>query len=245
GSNPSSPNETVTGTLAVAGATGYTAQSVSGTHGLFQLNSDGTYTYTLTSPVTEAPAADNSTDTVSGVEHFGYTAHDANGNTVTGSITIDVTDDVPKANDDTWATTITGPNTQLTGLLGNDVFGADGVNLSTGVSLVSTTTAHGGTVSYNNGTFTYSPAAHYNGADTFQYTITDGDGDTSTATVTLNVQTNTIPTAGTDSFTLNEDGLPGGFPGGPGDIASTATSHSGTLPADFSTDGKAATNAFN
>ena len=50
GSNPTSPAETVTGTLAVAGATGYVAQSVTGTHGLFQLNADGTYTYTLTKP---------------------------------------------------------------------------------------------------------------------------------------------------------------------------------------------------
>ena len=53
GSTPASTAETVTGTLAVAGATGYVAQSVTGTHGLFQLNADGTYTYTLTSPVTE------------------------------------------------------------------------------------------------------------------------------------------------------------------------------------------------
>ena len=73
------------------------AQSVTGTHGLFQLNANGTYTYTLTSPVTELPAANNGTDTVNGVESFIYTAHDANNNTVTGTITINVTDDVPTA----------------------------------------------------------------------------------------------------------------------------------------------------
>ena len=70
GSNPTSTAETVTGALAVAGATGYVAQSVTGTHGLFQLNADGTYTYTLTSPVTESPASNNGTDTVNGVESF-------------------------------------------------------------------------------------------------------------------------------------------------------------------------------
>ena len=63
GSNPTSPAETVTGTLAVAGATGYVAQSVTGTHGLFQLNADGSYTYTLTSAVTESPASNNGADT--------------------------------------------------------------------------------------------------------------------------------------------------------------------------------------
>ena len=97
GSNPASTAETVTGTLAVAGATGYVAQSVTGTHGLFQLNADGTYTYTLTSPVTESPASNNGTDTVNGVESFSYTAHDASNNTVTGTITINVIDDVPTA----------------------------------------------------------------------------------------------------------------------------------------------------
>ena len=97
GSTPASTAETVTGTLAVAGATGYVAQSVTGTHGLFQLNADGTYTYTLTSPVTESPASNNGTDTVNGVESFSYTAHDASNNTVTGTITINVIDDVPTA----------------------------------------------------------------------------------------------------------------------------------------------------
>jgi len=33
------------------------------------------------------------------------------------------------------------------------------------------------------GTVTYTPAANYNGADSFTYTISDGQGGTSTATV--------------------------------------------------------------
>ncbi|MCT7467060.1 Ig-like domain-containing protein, partial [Aliarcobacter cryaerophilus] len=37
------------------------------------------------------------------------------------------------------------------------------------------------------GTFTYTPAKDYNGADSFEYTITDVDGDTSTAVVSLTV----------------------------------------------------------
>jgi hypothetical protein len=45
--------------------------------------------------VTEA-TANNGADTVNGVEQFTYTAHDAGGNTTTGTITINVIDDVPQ-----------------------------------------------------------------------------------------------------------------------------------------------------
>ena len=119
GSNPTSPAETVTGALAVAGATGYVAQSVTGTHGLFQLNADGSYTYTLTIPVTELPASNNGADTVNGVESFSYTAHDASNNTVTGTITINVIDDVPIAPTVTVSAATVGvdetPGVQITG----------------------------------------------------------------------------------------------------------------------------------
>ena len=89
GSNPGSAAETVTGQLAVAGATSYTAQSL--THGArpFQLNADGCYVYTLTTPVTEA-TANNGTDTVSAAESFTYKVTDANGNTNTGTININI-----------------------------------------------------------------------------------------------------------------------------------------------------------
>jgi VCBS repeat-containing protein len=181
---------------------------------------------------------------ISSIGSVGVVATDIDGDTTTGIVNINVQDDVPQALGDTYAPQIT-TSTLLTGLLGNDVFGADGVSLTSGVA-VSTQAGHG-TVTYNHdGTFTYTPNAGYNGSDSFAYTITDGDGDTSTATVTLsNVHTNSIPTAGTEQVTLNEDGLANGFPGGPGDVSGTDTSHSGTLPADFSTDGKAVAGAFN
>ena len=96
GSNPGSAGETVTGQLGVVGATSYTAQSLTTTHGVFQLNANGSYVYTLTSPFTKTPAA-NDGAAFDGVESFGYTARDALGNTVNGTITINVNDDVPKA----------------------------------------------------------------------------------------------------------------------------------------------------
>ncbi|MDX8500287.1 type I secretion C-terminal target domain-containing protein, partial [Mesorhizobium sp. VK4C] len=100
GSNPSSTAETVTGTVAdnVSGGSGpYTFTligSPTGSHGTLTLNANGTYSYTLTSPV-DGVDANNGTNTVNNVETFTYQATDANGNTVTNTITIDVTDDVP------------------------------------------------------------------------------------------------------------------------------------------------------
>ncbi|RUX37050.1 structural toxin protein RtxA, partial [Mesorhizobium sp. M7A.F.Ca.CA.002.09.1.1] len=105
GSNPSSTAETIAGTVAdnVSGGTGpYTYALVSnaiGAHGTLTFNANGTYSYTLTSPVDGADA-NNGTNTVNNVETFTYQATDANGNTITNTITIDVTDDVPTAHAD-------------------------------------------------------------------------------------------------------------------------------------------------
>ena len=48
----------------------------------------------------------------------------------------------------------------------------------------STVPAHGTATVNADGTVTYAPAANYNGADSFSYTIGDGNGGTATATVT-------------------------------------------------------------
>ena len=99
GSSPGSAAETVTGQLAVAGGTSaisYTPQSLTTAHGVFQLNANGSYVYTLTSPFTKTPAANDGT-VVDGFDSFGYTAQDAFGNTVNGTITINANDDVPSA----------------------------------------------------------------------------------------------------------------------------------------------------
>ncbi|TPJ42893.1 Ig-like domain-containing protein, partial [Mesorhizobium sp. B2-6-5] len=195
--------------------------ATAGTYGTIQVHTDGSYVYTLTAPV-HGPATAG-TDTVNAAESFTYQVTDANGNTTTGTINIAIVDDVPTAHDDTWGSTITGPTT-LTGLLGNDVFGADGVDTDnsplSGQVTVTTNGAHGTVVYNNDGTFTYTPTGVYVGSDSFTYTIKDGDGDTSTATVTLNVQTNTVPSGGgTASLTLNE--------------AALDTKLDGTLPADL------------
>lgn len=100
GSNPASTAETVTGTLAdnVTGGTGgYTYElvgSATGNHGTLTLNANGSYSYTLTSPVTGANA-DNGANVENNRETFTYNVTDANGNTTTGNITVDIRDDRP------------------------------------------------------------------------------------------------------------------------------------------------------
>src|SRR5437762_10866964 len=59
-----------------------------------------------------------------------------------------------------------------------------------------------------NGTFSYTPAANYNGPDTFTYQVCDVDNDCSSATVTITVDAvNDVPVANPDSYTVNEDAV--------------------------------------
>jgi VCBS repeat-containing protein len=52
----------------------------------------------------------------------------------------------------------------------------------------------------------YTPVANFNGADSFNYTVSDGHGGTSTATASFNIGAiNDAPVAVTDSYTTNED----------------------------------------
>ena len=71
---------------------------------------------------------------------------------------------------------------------------------------LSRTPAHG-TVTINaGGTVTYSPAANYNGPDSFSYTVSDGHGGTATAAVSVTVtNVNNAPVAVNDSASTLED----------------------------------------
>ena len=118
GSHSASGAETATGTLSITDADGATVTGVAagtggsdvsghvgtlvqGTYGVLEIDSAGHYTYTLTKPVTESPAADNSTDTVNGADVFTYTVTDALGNTSTSTVSINIKDDVPTAQSET------------------------------------------------------------------------------------------------------------------------------------------------
>src|SRR5207244_3030791 len=64
-----------------------------------------------------------------------------------------------------------------------------------------------GTLNFNsNGSFTYTPAANWNGIDTFKYWAFDGQAFSFTATVNLVVRAvNDPPIANNDSYITNED----------------------------------------
>ena len=96
---------------------------------------------------------------------------------------VDIPNVDPVAEDDAF----TGvEDTPITGnVLGNDS-DSDGGTLS--VTAQTITTAAGGTVELlANGDFTYTPAADYNGTDSFEYTLNDGQGGTDTASVDLDI----------------------------------------------------------
>ncbi|TGS80271.1 structural toxin protein RtxA, partial [Mesorhizobium sp. M3A.F.Ca.ET.175.01.1.1] len=89
GSNVANP---VSGNLGGAG--------IAGQYGTLVLNADGTYTYTLTKTF-DGATADNGITTEQDKDSFTYTVTDAHGNTTTGTILVDIVDDVPTAHADT------------------------------------------------------------------------------------------------------------------------------------------------
>jgi VCBS repeat-containing protein len=139
-------------------------------HGTVTVNTDGSFIYTPTA-------------NYNGPDSFTYTLTDNNGDvsTATVNLTVAPVNDLPVAANDTLNAT---EDTILNGTLAtNDTPSGDGGN----VWAVATQPGHG-TVTVNpDGSFVYTPAANYNGPDSFTYTLTDANGDVSTATVNLAV----------------------------------------------------------
>jgi DNA/RNA endonuclease G (NUC1) len=142
-----------------------------GAHGSVNVGGDGTLTYT--------PAPD-----FNGTDSFTYTVNDGHDATATAAVNVTVkpVNDAPTAVNDEDVTVVedSGANTVL--VLGNDT-DVDGDALA--VSAV-TQGSHGSVVN-NSSSVSYTPAADYNGSDSFTYTTTDGHGGTSTANVIVNV----------------------------------------------------------
>ncbi len=211
GSDPTSTGETASGTLvgSVTGAVGAISYalvgSASGNYGQIVLNPNGTYTYTLTSPASTTPHADDGANSLT--ETFTYQATDSLGNIVTSTIVVSIVDDVPKAVNDSNANSAAETQLTLTGnVLSNDVQGADVVATGPNAGPITPGTFTGtyGTLVLNaNGTYTYTLNPNDadfknlhgggNGTETFTYTLTDADGDTSTANLVLNIHNNDDP----------------------------------------------------
>jgi hypothetical protein len=161
-----------------------------GAHGTVAINPNKTLKYT--------PAAN-----YNGPDSFTYTISDGKNGTATGAVTVTVTsvDDVPVANAD--SATAGEDGSVDVAVLGNDT-DADGDTLT--VTAV-TQGAHGAVAVNPDKTLKYTPAADYNGPDTFTYTVSDGNGGTATATVSVTVTSvNDLPVANADSATAVEDG---------------------------------------
>ncbi|NUU36425.1 retention module-containing protein, partial [Pseudomonas sp. C2B4] len=170
------------------------------------------YSYTLNG--SETHSSGNGT-TLS--EHFTVVAGDSNGDTATGSLDVNITDDVPKAIDDKNGTASENQLVLNGNVLTNDVQGADRVAVGENAGPITPGTFVGkyGTLVLNaNGTYTYTlntndadfKALHGggNGTESFTYTLTDADGDTSTANLVLNIHNDD------DGVTLNGLNVEGG-----------------------------------
>jgi VCBS repeat-containing protein len=162
------------------------------THGALTLNSNGSFTYTPSSGYT-------------GIDSFTYQANDsqANSNTATVTITITSVNNPPVAVNDAYSTNEdTALNISAPGVLGNDS-DSDGDNLT---AVKVSDPAHGTVTLNNNGSFTYTPNANFNGTDSFTYRANDGQTNSDTATVIITVNAvNDTPVAVNDTYSTNED----------------------------------------
>ncbi len=144
-----------------------------------------------TNTVTYVPAAN-----YSGPDSFAYTARDVDGqsSTATVAVTIVSVNDTPVAVNDTATT---NEDTLVTvSVLSNDT------GLGDGPFTLSSGSATHGTVTVNlpANTVSYTPAANFNGTDSFTYTVKDTDNQTSTASVNMTVTpVNDLPVAVEDA----------------------------------------------
>ncbi|MDP2341296.1 MAG: Ig-like domain-containing protein [Deltaproteobacteria bacterium] len=144
------------------------ALAAQATRGIAVVNADGSFTYTPT-------------PNLSGPDSFTFTASDGTLTTTptTVSVVVNARNDAP-----------TGNTTEASGLedavisgvvTGNDIDG-DALTFA-----LRSQGEHGVAVVNANGSFTYTPAAGFNGGDTFKFTVNDGTANSSPTTVTITI----------------------------------------------------------
>jgi subtilisin family serine protease len=137
----------------------------------------------------------------SGPDTFGYNMRDATTGTASASVAVTVTavNDPPVANNDTATTA--EDTSKLIDVRANDT------DFDGGPLVISTvgSPSHGMAV-IEAGQVRYTPAANYNGPDSFSYTVGDGAGGSASGTVSMTVTAvNDPPIAAADAATTPED----------------------------------------
>jgi VCBS repeat-containing protein len=168
----------------------FTATIVTGpAHGVLTQNADGSYTYT--------PDAN-----YNGADIFAYRVNDGqlDSNVATVTLTIAAVNDAPVAAD---AAMTTLEDTAL--VIDLRTYATD-VDSSTFTARIVAGPAHGVLTQNADGSYTYTPDANYNGADSFTYLVNDGALDSNIATVTLAITAvNDAPTLGDLNLAAVED----------------------------------------
>jgi len=172
--------------------------SVDVANGVLVLNANGNFTYT--------PDAD-----FNGADSFVYTLFDGDGGSDLGTvaITVNPVNDDPVAALDAFTT---AEDAVLAGdVLADNGFGldqdidGDGLTVSTTPSI---DVANGQLDLNDDGTFTYTPDANFNGNDSFVYLLEDGVGGSAFGTVDITVTpVNDDPVAVDDAFSILEDAV--------------------------------------
>ncbi|MBN1555128.1 MAG: tandem-95 repeat protein [Phycisphaerae bacterium] len=143
-----------------------------------------------------------------GEETFTYTVENAEGKSVTATVTVTVenVNDDPIAEDDLYGIAPGERSVTIYALM-NDYTYPDYEETLTADSF--TTPAEGTVIWDNEGEFfvyTLNEGVTFSGRDSFEYTVSDGNGGTATATVTVG----SLPDPGDDSYTFVEDTIPEG-----------------------------------
>ncbi|WP_305824795.1 tandem-95 repeat protein [Massilia brevitalea] len=160
-------------------------------HGQVTVERDGRYVYT--------PALD-----FNGSDSFTYRVSDGQGgnNVYTVAITVNPVNDAPLAANDAFVTAEDQAHS------GNLPVATDFDRDPVGYA-VAQGPQHGSVSIAPDGRYTYTPAANYNGADRFTYTVSDGQGGSNTYAVEITVTpVNDAPVAGPDVRGNATVGLP-------------------------------------
>ncbi len=149
-------------------------------HGTLTNNGNGTFTY--------APNAG-----FTGSDSFVYQICDSTGlcDTATVNITVSASNAPPVANNDSASTDEDTAVNINVAANDTDPDGNLAPNTATTNCSACSTPSHGTLTNNGNGSFTYQPAANYNGSDSFVYRICDSVGLCDTATV--NITVNPVP----------------------------------------------------